>query len=94
MRSGCTLGDHQPLRDLTVREALRDQHCDLELARHGLELIDSDPLFMMPFANGEHIFIHRSVEETLESIARVSPQEAYWRLADEVETGEGHRKRH
>ncbi len=49
---------------------------DLELARHGLELIESDPLYMMPFPNGKHIFIHRSVEQTIESIGRVSPEDA------------------
>ncbi len=48
----------------------------LELEKHGLELIDSDPMFMMPFPNGKHIFVHRSVEETIESIASVSPADA------------------
>ena len=43
---------------------------DLELARHGLEVIESDPLYVMPFPNGKHIFIYRSVEKTVESIAR------------------------
>lgn len=54
---------------------------DLELERHGLELIDSDPLFVMPFPNGKHIFVHRSWERTAESIAAVSPEdgEAYER---------------
>jgi phytoene dehydrogenase-like protein len=49
---------------------------DLELARHGLELIESDPMFMMPFPHGKHIFVHRSFEQTVESIARVSPEDA------------------
>jgi beta-carotene ketolase (CrtO type) len=49
---------------------------DLELARHGLEVITSDPLYMMPFPNGKHIFIHRSLDETIESIRRVSPADA------------------
>jgi beta-carotene ketolase (CrtO type) len=49
---------------------------DLELARHGLEVIESDPLYVMPFPNGKHIFIHRSVHQTLESIARVSSADA------------------
>src|SRR6476620_3382584 len=35
---------------------------DLELRRHGLEVIESDPLYVMPFPNGKHIFIHRSVD--------------------------------
>jgi beta-carotene ketolase (CrtO type) len=49
---------------------------DLELARHGLEVIESDPLYVMPFPNGKHIFIHRSVEKTVESIASVSTKDA------------------
>lgn len=49
---------------------------DLELARHGLELLESDPLFVMPFPNGKHIFVHRSVDDTVESIAGVSPEDA------------------
>lgn len=48
---------------------------DLELARHGLELIASDPLYVMPFPNGKHIFVHRSPERTAESIAAVSPED-------------------
>ncbi|RDI73632.1 NAD(P)-binding Rossmann-like domain [Gaiella occulta] len=51
-------------------------YCDLELARHGLELIESDPHFVMPFPNGKHIFVHRSWERTAESIAAVSPEDA------------------
>lgn len=49
---------------------------ELELERHGLELLDSDPLFVMPFPDGKHIFVHRSFERTVESIAMVSPVDA------------------
>jgi phytoene dehydrogenase-like protein len=66
--------------------AFRDQpvYRDLELERHGLELLDSDPMFVMPFPDGTHVMVHRSVERTAESIARISPRdaEAYVRLHD------------
>lgn len=65
---------------------------DLELQRHGLEVIESDPLYVMPFPNGKHIFIHRSVDATVDSIAAVSPEDAeayrryhrFWGGLDEV----------
>ena len=49
---------------------------DLELAQHGLEYIDLDPLFFAPFPDGSHITIWRDVEKTCESIAAVSPEDA------------------
>jgi phytoene dehydrogenase-like protein len=58
---------------------------DFQLERFGLELIDSDPLYVMPFPNGKHIFVHRSWERTADSIAAVSQEDAeayarYYRL--------------
>lgn len=58
---------------------------DFELERHGLELLDSDPMYVMPYPNGKHIFVYRSWERTAESIAAVSPKDAeayarYYRL--------------
>lgn len=49
---------------------------DLELARYGLDYIDLDPLFYAPFPDGAAITIYKSVERTVESIARVSPADA------------------
>jgi phytoene dehydrogenase-like protein len=65
---------------------------DLQLDRHGLELIDNDPFFFMPFEDGSHIFIHRDVDKTVESIAAVSPKDAdayrsyvdFWLALDEL----------
>lgn len=57
---------------------------DLELWRHGLELIENDPFFFMPFLDGSHVFIYRDVERTVESIGAVSPADAqaYRRYVD------------
>src|SRR3989304_4105860 len=49
---------------------------DFRLDRHGLELIPNDPFYFMPFPDGRSIFIHRSVEETVESIRAVSREDA------------------
>lgn len=49
---------------------------DFDLGRFGLELLDNDPFFFMPFPSGDHIFIHRSPETTAASIARFSEQDA------------------
>jgi phytoene dehydrogenase-like protein len=49
---------------------------DLDLARYGLEYIDLDPLFYAPFPDGAAITIYKSVERTVENIARVSPADA------------------
>src|SRR5207302_2046519 len=57
---------------------------DFQLERHGLELIENDPFFFIPFDDGTHIAIHRSVEKTMESIAAMSSAdaEAYRRYVD------------
>ena len=49
---------------------------DLQLAEYGLDYIDLDPLFFAPFPDGSHITIWRDVEQTCESIARVSERDA------------------
>jgi phytoene dehydrogenase-like protein len=64
---------------------------DFQLDRHGLELIPNDPFYFMPFADGKHLFIHRSVDETVESIRAISPRDAdayrkfvdYWSQLDD-----------
>jgi beta-carotene ketolase (CrtO type) len=65
---------------------------DFALDRHGLELISNDPFYFMPFADGKSIFIHRSPEETAESIRAVSERDAgaylryvrFWSELDEL----------
>lgn len=65
---------------------------DFALDKHGLELIPNDPFYFMPFSDGTAIFIHRDVEETVESIARISRHDAdayrefvrFWSQLDEV----------
>lgn len=49
---------------------------DLELDRHGLELIYHDPLWYFPFPDGTAISFHRDVERTCASIATISPRDA------------------
>jgi phytoene dehydrogenase-like protein len=49
---------------------------DLNLTAYGLEYIDLDPLFFAPFPDGTHFTIWRDVDQTCESIATVSPQDA------------------
>jgi phytoene dehydrogenase-like protein len=49
---------------------------DFELDRHGLELIPNDPFYFMPFSDGNAVFFHRDVDETVESIRAVSPADA------------------
>lgn len=65
---------------------------DFRLEQHGLELIPNDPFYFMPFPDGQALFIHRSVDETVESIARVSKDDAeryrrfvrFWSQLDEL----------
>lgn len=49
---------------------------DLELGKYGLEYIEMDPFMSYPIPDGGVIHFHRSVEQTMESIARVSPKDA------------------
>lgn len=65
---------------------------DFQLEKHGLELIPNDPFYFMPFPDGKAIFIHRSAEETAESIRAVSARDAdaylrfvrFWSQLDEL----------
>lgn len=49
---------------------------DLRLGDYGLEYLDLDPLFYSPYPDDTAITVHRSVEETCQSIAAVSPEDA------------------
>lgn len=49
---------------------------DLELETYGLDYIEMDPFMSYPVPGGGVIHFHRSVEQTMESIARVSPADA------------------
>jgi len=49
---------------------------DLSLTDYGLTYLDYDPLFFAPFPDGSHFTIYKSVEQTCESIATFSPQDA------------------
>ncbi|MAH22060.1 MAG: FAD-dependent oxidoreductase [Thaumarchaeota archaeon] len=49
---------------------------DLRLAEFGLEYINIDPIFFLPFPDKKHIFIHKSVDETIRSIETVSKHDA------------------
>ncbi len=57
---------------------IRDQpfFTDLELERHGLELLPVEPMFFMPFPDGHKIFFWRSVEQTAEEISAISEIDA------------------
>lgn len=58
---------------------------DLQLAAYGLDYIDLDPMFFMPFPDGTHLMLWRSIEQTCDSIARFSAHDAqqYRRLCRE-----------
>ena len=66
-------------------------YLDFELDKHGLELIPNDPFYFMPFPDGKHVFVHRSAEETAESIRAISARDAeayvrfvrFWSQLDE-----------
>ena len=49
---------------------------DLDLERHGLELIEVDPMFFMPFPDGNRIFIWRDLQRTAAEIATISEVDA------------------
>ncbi len=65
---------------------------DFRLDTHGLELIPNDPFYFMPFPDGKHLFVHRSVEATAESIRAISARDAdaylrfvrFWSQLDEL----------
>ncbi|MEO0565416.1 MAG: NAD(P)/FAD-dependent oxidoreductase, partial [Chloroflexota bacterium] len=49
---------------------------DLELEKYGLDYIDIDPLFFMPFPDGTSITVWKDLDKTVESIAQVDPVDA------------------
>ena len=49
---------------------------DLELEKYGLDYIEMDPFMSYPVPGGGVIHFHRSVEQTIASIAKVSPRDA------------------
>jgi len=49
---------------------------DLRLTEFGLEYINIDPIFFLPFPDKKHIFIHKSIDATVRSIEAVSKQDA------------------
>lgn len=49
---------------------------DLKLTDYGLEYLDLDPLFFMPFPDGQHITVYKDLDRTCESIAAVCPPDA------------------
>jgi phytoene dehydrogenase-like protein len=53
-----------------------DVYADLELRRHGLEVVAKDPQMFVPLPDGEHFFVWRDAARTREEIARLSPADA------------------
>lgn len=49
---------------------------DLELESYGLEYIDVDPLFFAPYPDDTSITIWKDINKTVESIAKVDPEDA------------------
>lgn len=49
---------------------------DLELERHGYEILPKDPAFFSPFPDGRSLFVWRDDRRTAEEIARFSPADA------------------
>ncbi len=49
---------------------------DLRLTDYGLDYLDLDPLFFAPFPDGKSFTVYKSLDQTCESIAAVSPQDA------------------
>jgi phytoene dehydrogenase-like protein len=60
---------------------------ELELDRYGLRYLYPDPVFTMPFLDGERITMWRDVERTCAELARLSPADAsaYRHLLDDWE---------
>lgn len=58
---------------------------ELGLERFGLEYLECDPLLFAPFADGDSVFIHRSVDQTCHGLERQFPGEgeAYRRFIDD-----------
>ncbi len=64
---------------------------DLRLETFGLEYIDINPMFFLPYPDGRHLFIHRDIGKTVKEIEKLSPMDAraYGKFAQEwLEVGE------
>jgi phytoene dehydrogenase-like protein len=63
---------------------MTDIPSELELDHHGLEYLEMDPFSVAVRTDGHHVRYHRSVDETVESIAQTSAEEAdaYRRFVD------------
>lgn len=49
---------------------------DLELEKHGLELLPVEPMFFMPFPDGQKIFFHQDLNQTAAEISAISEADA------------------
>lgn len=49
---------------------------DLKLLDYGLEYLDLDPLFFMPFPDGRSLTMYKDLDKTCENIAQISEQDA------------------
>lgn len=58
---------------------------ELGLERFGLEYLECDPLFFAPYADGDHLLIHRDEDATCDGLERRFPGEgdAYRRFIDD-----------
>ena len=58
---------------------------ELGLERYGLEYLELDPMFSVPYEDGDHLFIHRDADRTAEHLDRqfAGEGEAYRRFIDE-----------
>lgn len=65
---------------------MTDIPAELDLAGAGLEYIEMDPFSIAVHADGRRVRFHRSIEATIDSIAEVSPAEAwaYQRFMDKA----------
>ncbi|MGH2760638.1 MAG: phytoene desaturase family protein, partial [Actinomycetota bacterium] len=53
-----------------------DVYADLELRRHGLDVVAKDPQMFVPLPDGDHFFLWRDGARTREEIARLSAADA------------------
>ena len=63
---------------------------ELELEKHGLELIEPDLVYAHAFPDGRVLAVCRSLEKTVENIGRHSKKDAEtWRACRALQGGEG-----
>ena len=58
---------------------------ELNLNAYGLEYLELDPLFFAPYDDGTSVFIHRSIDQTIDGLERTFPGEglAYKRFIEQ-----------